>query len=87
LVRLPTDYLHFFDIPKSLPSKMTPYFHRYLMAFDAEWDASLVFINTLMIQRVLTYAPWSNTLGARDLAALNPKLDTLDHKNIDKSMG
>jgi hypothetical protein len=27
-----------------------------------------------MIQRVLTDAPWSTTLGVRDLAALNPLL-------------
>jgi len=37
-------------------------------------QASLVFINTLMIQRVLTDASWSTTLGTRDLAGLNPLL-------------
>ena len=35
-------------------------------------QASLVFVNTLMIQRVLTAPDWATTMGTRDLAALSP---------------
>ena len=35
-------------------------------------QASLVFVNTLMIQRVLTDPAWVTTMGTRDLAALSP---------------
>ena len=35
-------------------------------------QASLVFVNTLMIQRVLTAPGWATTMGTRDFAALSP---------------
>ena len=35
-------------------------------------QASLVYVNTLMIQQVLTDPAWPTTLEARDLAALSP---------------
>lgn len=41
-------------------------------------QSSLVFVNTLMIQRVLTDPAWPNPMGTRDLAALSPLIYDLE---------